>query len=227
MMKKVTLPQIYPKEIRGDIIRPEYRIKVSASQQGNQQGNQQANTPSLTFQWLSPDEVEWVINNPTDQTLYTGIWRNGYIFGSAFTEVYIRNGLTKLWEDVNEVTSDQEPYRIGLVSDPYYPTLAFVFKVPPQSTLQIPEYGFSQQNPPQDYQLVPLTPGKKISVLVSYDPMLPFAYALQAGEPVLSMPSLYPLEVLTFNTNIQLQNPFVRYFYGYNILTEFVLPVLG
>ena len=217
-MKKVKLPETYLTKIKGEILKAPFSAKVEATSQGNQ--------PSLSFQWVASDEVEWIISNPTDQTIYASIWRNNYVFGSAFAEVYIRNGATELWEDTSQETTNEMPYRIGLVNNPYYPTLAFVFKVPPKSTLYIPEYGFSQQEPPQDYQLIPVTPGSKISVLVAYDPMLPVIYTLQAGEPVLSMPSPYPLEILTFNTNTSIQNPFIRYFYGYNVLTNFVLPIL-
>ncbi|AZI75780.1 hypothetical protein SBFV2_gp13 [Sulfolobales Beppu filamentous virus 2] len=217
-MKKVKLPETILTKIKGEILKPELKVRAEASAQGN--------IPSLSYQWVSSDEVEWVISNPTQQILYTAIWRNGYIFGSAFTEVYIRNGLTKIWTDPSQSTTDQEPYRIGLVTNPYYPTLAFVFKVPPGSTLYVPEYGFSQQEPPQDYRLITVTPGTKTSVLVAYDPMLPVIYMLQSQEPVLSMPSPYPLEVLSFNTNEQIQNPFIRIFYGYNFLTELILPIL-
>ena len=209
------------KGLTGDVVKKGYKVKVEATSNPTQ--------PTLTYQWVSDNEIEWVIDNPTDQTLYTGIYRNGYPFGNAFTEVYLRNGATNIWETPEQNTDENSPYRIAFVSastgtlNVIFP--AFVFKVPPKTKLSVPEYGFSKEMPPQDYYLYPAQPVIQQTYLVSYDPMLPVLYTLQTQEPVLSMPSLYPLKTLTFQTSVTIPNIFVRYIIPYNFFTRLIFPV--
>ncbi|AZI75875.1 hypothetical protein SBFV3_gp40 [Sulfolobales Beppu filamentous virus 3] len=218
-MKRFNLTPTKPYVIgKGGIIKPEVKATVSTSTS--------TGSPSLSYQWISQNGIEWIIDNPTDSLIYAVIVRNGYVFGDAFTEVYIRNGVANIWESKTDTTPESNPYRIALLYDGQNLVFGFVFAVPPHTVLKVPEYGFSQQNPPSDYSLVTVSPSNTVTVLVAYDPMLPVAYTFQSDELVLSMPSPYPLTVLMFNSPVTLPNVFIRFFYSYGFLPQLLLPVM-
>ncbi|AXQ00110.1 hypothetical protein SFV1gp28 [Sulfolobus filamentous virus 1] len=199
--------------------------RISRLEKVKVEQSQGTGNPSLSFQWLDQNDIEWIIDNPTQSEIYVSILRNGYVFGSAFAEVYIGNGYVDLWTDKSQSTSDSNPYRMAVLSSNNFKNIVFVFKVPPKTVLHVPEGGFSQQNPPADYSLINVTPSSLKSYLVAYDPVLPMAYILQTGNVVLSMPDPYPLTVYEFTSNVNLPNPFPRLFFQYSTLQKLLLPV--
>jgi len=95
-------------------------------------------------------EVIWNLTNATDQTQYVGLVRgatlniNGqnvqipeYLFGRAFAEVYFNVGLSKFGVEPDDFAT---PYTLAVYNGN---TIGFVFKLDPNTTIHVPEYGFT------------------------------------------------------------------------------------
>ena len=109
------------------------------------------------------------MQNLTDKVQYVTLLRgatldiNGqtgtipnYLFGDAFAEVYFANGLSSYITGLNNIPL----YSLAFVTihdDPSSTQVAFVFQLPPNSTITAPEYGFMNLKDITG-ELVPVTP---------------------------------------------------------------------
>ncbi|CAJ31551.1 conserved hypothetical protein [Betalipothrixvirus acidiani] len=97
-------------------------------------------------------EVIWIFVNKTSERKLVSLLRgavlniNGqqyavpqYIFGNAFADVYFANGASSYINDLNNIPL----YSLAILKPPSgrY-TVGFVFSLPPNSVICVPEYGF-------------------------------------------------------------------------------------
>ncbi|WHA35230.1 hypothetical protein SSRV2_ORF55 [Saccharolobus shibatae rod virus 2] len=155
---------------------------------------------TLSYEYVggSEGEVRWIIDNPTSSNLYASILRGAtlqgyqvpdYLFGDAYAEVYLANGLSSFVKNLNSIPV----YSLALVDG----QVAFVFLVPPGKRLVVPEYGFIGLQE-MTYELVPLTVQGIGWFLVFYDPFEIINYDMQLGTLVKPYFDPYVTKTYTF-----------------------------
>lgn len=104
---------------------------------------------AATYNGGSEGEIIWRLTNGTDAVKYVALVRgatlqiNGqevsipaYLFGRAFPEVYFNEGMSVFG---TKDSSFANLYTLAVYNDE---TIGFVFALPPQTTVSVPEYGF-------------------------------------------------------------------------------------
>jgi len=162
-------------------------------------------------------EITWIMVNKTNQVIYACLLRgatlniNGqtvtvpnYLFGDAFAEVYFANGLSSYINSLQDV----QLYSLAIVNDGNKMQVAFVFQLPPNGVVQVPEYGFVGLQSVQG-NLVTATPGKDNLYAIIYDYMEILEYENEAGVSVTAPPDPYAVFSYSFNV-IEMGYPITR-----------------
>jgi len=162
-------------------------------------------------------EITWIMVNKTNQVMYACLLRgatlniNGrtvtvpnYLFGDAFAEVYFANGLSSYINSLQDV----QLYSLAIVNDGNKMQVAFVFQLPPNGVVQVPEYGFVGLQSVQG-NLVTATPGKDNLYAIIYDYMEILEYENEAGVSVTAPPDPYAVFSYSFNV-IEMGYPITR-----------------
>lgn len=101
----------------------------------------------------SVGKVDWILVNKTQMPYFVSLLRgailniNGesieipqYVFGNAFAEVYYANGLSMFVENLNDIPI----YSLAVLkTGDSKKIIGFVFSLPANGIIQVPEYGFT------------------------------------------------------------------------------------
>jgi len=163
-------------------VRKDAKVKVEAAASGCT-----GLCVSMTYVGGQYGEVIWNLTNSTDQTQYVGLVRgatlniNGqdvqipeYLFGRAFAEVYFNVGLSQFGIEANDFAN---PYTLAVYNDN---TIGFVFQLNPNTTIHVPEYGFTNLVS-YTARLVPVKLGSVKLFLDFYDYAEVIHYENQSG----------------------------------------------
>ena len=160
----------------------------------------------------SQGRVDWIMQNLTDKVQYVTLLRgatldiNGqtgiipdYLFGDAFAEVYFANGLSSYITDLNNIPLYSLAF-VSIYGHPFSTRVAFVFQLPPKSTITAPEYGFVNLKDITG-ELVPVTPKNAFNFIVIYDYAEIVEYEQEAGVKVSAPPDPYVVYSYLFKTD--------------------------
>jgi len=171
------------------------------------------NDVSLTPQYQGCT-VNWIINNGTSQTKYFVIYRGAtfpnftigpYPFGNAYWVDYAGQiqGQTVSYPITS--LNNIQPYSLGMINNSF---IAFVFQVPPNSSLTVPEGGFSGATQLM-YMLVEVTPDNLYPYIVFWQLQQYFDYVLQTGYSVVPVSYPYVASMYNFKTNVRMNPEFI------------------
>ncbi|CAJ31734.1 hypothetical protein AFV8_gp57 [Betalipothrixvirus puteoliense] len=158
---------------------------------------------SLALYYLynpSQCEVIWIFVNKTSERKLVSLLRgavlniNGqqyavpeYIFGNAFADVYFGNGASTYINDLNDIPL----YSLAILRPPSNRlTVGFVFSLPPNSVVCVPEYGFVNLVSLSG-RLIEVKPGSINLYAIIYDYAEVIEYEQEAGITVASPPDPY------------------------------------
>lgn len=113
----------------------------------------QKSSLDISWEYVGGKEgkVIWVMDNPTSDDMFVSLYRGAtleedgqtvtipsYLFGNAFAEVYLANGLSGFVQNLRNIPS----YTLAVVQSNNTRQIAFVFRLPAYTMLKVPEYGF-------------------------------------------------------------------------------------
>jgi len=172
--------------------------------------------------------LNWNLYNFSSDVEYFALLRGtnlvpAYWFLEYYTEVYKAFDIIRFLSDEN--LHPKYPYTVGLIEydDHGNRNYAGVFYVPDSTKLTLEECGFSSNNLPTVYKLVPVRYLKTEKYLVEYNYMEIVDYTLQTGILVPNAPFIiYPQKVAKFRVNLNdgWINP--RIFVKMNWITSFI-----
>lgn len=145
-------------------------------------------------------EVNWILVNKLNQTKYVSLLRGAeliynnnaitvptYIFGNAFADVYFANSLSTYISDLNNVPL----YSLAVLKDSSGKSIVgFVFPLPPNGVVSVPEYGFMNLQKLTG-QLLEVYPENLNLYAIIYDYAEVIEYEQEAGVVVKSPPDPY------------------------------------
>lgn len=148
----------------------------------------------------SQGEVVWIFVNKTSERKFVSLLRGAvlnidgrqivvpqYIFGNAFAEVYFANGLSSYINDLNNIPL----YSLAVLKTPSNKLIVgFVFSLPPNSVICVPEYGFVNLVSLSG-RLIEVKPGSMNMYMIIYDYAEIVEYELEARIVVRSPPDPY------------------------------------
>ncbi len=172
--------------------------------------------------------LNWVLYNFSSDVEHFALLRGtnlvpAYWFLEFYTEVYKAFDIIRFLNGEN--LHPKYPYTVGLIDYDDYTNrnYAGVFYVPIGTKLTLEECGFSANNLPTVYKLVPVRYLKTEKYLVEYNFMEIIDYTLQTGILVPNAPFIiYPQKVAKFRVNLNdgWVNP--RKFIKMNWITSFI-----
>jgi hypothetical protein len=172
--------------------------------------------------------LNWVLYNFSSDVEHFALLRGtnsvpAYWFLEFYTEVYKAFDIIRFLN--GEYLNPRYPYTVGLIEYDAHGNrnYAGVFYVPVNTKLTLEECGFSTNNLPTVYKLVPVRYLKTERYLVEYNPMEIIDYTLQTGILVPNAPFIiYPQKVAKFRVNLNdgWINP--RQFVKMNWITSFI-----
>ena len=149
-------------------------------------------------------QVTWIMVNKTDTTLYVSLLRGAslnittvpsYVFGNAFAEVYFANGLSSYINDLNDIPL----YSLAILKSPSGQTIVgFVFALPSNAVISVPEYGFVGLQS-LNGQLLEVTPENDNLYAIIYDFVEIMEYEQEAGVQVQAPPDPYAVYSYQFS----------------------------
>jgi len=145
-------------------------------------------------------EVQWILVNKTSSTKYVSLLRGAvlyiqgqtysipkYIFGNAFADVYFANNLSSYISDVNEIPL----YSLAILKDSSNKSIVgFVFALPPNGVVNVPEYGFEGLQS-LEAELEEVSPENLNLYAIIYDYAEIIEYEQETGVQVQSPPDPY------------------------------------
>ncbi|AAL27775.1 hypothetical protein SIFV0066 [Sulfolobus islandicus filamentous virus] len=145
-------------------------------------------------------EVDWILVNRTSDKKYVSLLRGAeliynnnvvtvpsYVFGNAFADVYFANGLSNYINDLNNIPL----YSLAVLRDSSGKNIVgFVFSLPPNSMIEVPEYGFVNLQKIWG-QLLEVYPGNLNLYVIIYDYNEIIEYEQESGVNVQSPPDPY------------------------------------
>jgi len=172
--------------------------------------------------------LNWNLYNFSSDNRYFALLRGTnlvppYWFLEYYTEVYKAFGIIEFLNSGN--LQPEYSYTVGLIDygDNINRNYAGVFYVPESTQLVLEECGFSANNMPNVYKLVPVRYLETEKYLVEYNYMEVIDYTLQTGIFVPDAPfPIYPQRVAKFRVNLNQGwiNP--RRFMKMNWITSFI-----
>jgi len=190
----------YPKEIRVDTSIPQ-----------NAQLLWQNDKLALYYTYdSSQGEVDWIMQNKTNSPVLVSLLRgavlniNGqtytipnYLFGNAFAEVYFANDISNFITDLNNIPL----YSLAIVmNNQGTRAIAFVFQIPANSVIIVPEYGFTGLQSLSG-ELLEVTPINQNLFTIVYDFAEIVEYEYQSGIYVNYPPDPYVVQSYQFLVN--------------------------
>ena len=155
-------------------------------------------------------EVQWILVNKTSSTKYVSLLRgavlniNGqtynipnYIFGNAFADVYFDNDLSSYVSNLNEIPL----YSLAVLKDSSNKSIVgFVFVLPPNGVINVPEYGFEGLQS-LEAELEEVSPENMNLYAIIYDYAEIIEYEEEAGISVQAPPDPYAVFSYQFKIN--------------------------
>ncbi|AOS58416.1 conserved lipothrixviral protein [Sulfolobus islandicus filamentous virus 2] len=144
--------------------------------------------------------VDWILVNKTNEKKYVSLLRGAelvynnnvitvpsYIFGNAFADVYFANGLSSYISDLNNVPL----YSLAVLRDSSGKNIVgFVFSLPPNGIITVPEYGFANLQKLWG-QLLEAYPENLNLYVIIYDYAEIIEYEQETGVTVQAPPDPY------------------------------------
>jgi hypothetical protein len=153
-------------------------------------------------------EIQWILVNKTNTQKYVSLLRGAvleiqgqsytipeYIFGNAFAEVYFANSLSSYISNLNDIPL----YSLAVLRSPSGQNIVgFVFSLPPNGVLIVPEYGFVGLQS-LEAELLEVSPGNLNLYVIIYDYAEIIEYEQQTGLQVQAPPDPYAVFSYQFN----------------------------
>ena len=148
----------------------------------------------------SEGEMIWKLINNTDSVQYVGLVRGAtvegvkvpeYLFGRAFGDVYYLLGMSEFIYDPNDVPL----YSLAVYNGN---TIGFVFRLPPKSVTQVPEYGFVNMTS-YEARLVHVKLSDPKIWAIAYSPSEYLQYYSEIGEYLGVLPPAYIVKSIEVN----------------------------
>jgi len=159
----------------------------------------------------SKGKVVWIMVNKTKERQYVSLLRgaslmiNGvsdavppYCFGDAFAEIYFANGLSSFITSLLDIPL----YSLAVLKDTINGTLriAFVFQIPAEGIIEVPEYGFVGLQSVNGKILDAKAENINMYAVI-YDYVEVAEYEQEAGVQVSAPPDPYAVYAYLFNVN--------------------------
>ncbi len=123
------------------------------------------NAVSVSWSWYDENNgiVQWIFKNNGDQNQSVILYRNGYYFGNAYYPVYVANPsfntkfLNSLPEPLKNQSLETDSPPLAVIDFNGKMIVAFVFTLEPEQTWSMLEGGFSQEMPPENPTVFPVS----------------------------------------------------------------------